>query len=1035
MADEWLSEQAEGRLMVSLLGRRGILVYAVVWQLLAATPAIAQLGGTLPPPSYEVAKQTLYRGNLRRAERAFTSELRGAVKTIQSRWIDSICFHAMLGETCYQQGRNADALAQFDQACQIFLAYPDWMKRVRFQQNPRPAANNARRLAPWGPSARQVAYASLPETMLMSYGRIDNSVQAEQGGLVQTAQFWKVRVTEIVRCTALAMRRRTQLLGPLSPTDRISKELADTLARGGLGPANHWSNSWNELLHGLSLIGINKDTQAVPHLQRAILLDGRYDHTLTGAALLAQAGIAQRAGNARAAASLYAEASIAAFAFEDLDTVGMAIAQGHLVHFTSGGQGPFAPLVNALPWADRTNLDLLYWQFRNAMTEQVMAAREYSDASKLLAGGGARQRDLAAGRHGSARDWLAARVLVAQGEMDEGREALSAAIGRAASVSLPLFQTELANARFDSGSLSPRLAVDVYRTLLSDPSPMSWVQQPQDTIAQLLANQQPAYDRWLAASVARREVPQAIEISDLAKRRRFFRSQPLGGRLLAMRRFLQAKPEALEKSERLQQQACLSAYPNYAALAAELEALSQAIRNLPEVFLDDRLTVEAAKRFEALKKGIPQREAMLLNLATERLPSPMSFPPIRSLETVQAELQDGEAILLFHEVAGSMQGFLVVSQGEHTWQLGTTRKLTAAVATALRELGLYNRGRAMPASEAASDQWQNAMRELGELVLRDSRLDLSKVNSITVVPDGPLWHLPFEALIAPGASSSEPLIGVAPVRYAPTVGLAVGDTRPIRPVKRTGIAAAKPSGSAADREAAADRLAQLSAQLGGADILPTPLPAPSPLVAAAFDQLVVDLENELSGDSVANWAPLPADRNRRRGQLADWQRLATAPQRLVLAGVRTAAESGLKGGRRASTGGTPGEELFHAACGLLAAGPRTVLLSRWVTGGALHDELVREYASQMDQRPASEAWRRSVLLARDSGLDPYLEPRLAWSDRDGSPPLASHPFFWSGYLLIDTGTDPRPPAIEPAAPMAQEQADQPSAATAHPSPK
>ncbi|MEM8865226.1 MAG: tetratricopeptide repeat protein, partial [Planctomycetota bacterium] len=152
--------------------------------------AHAQLGSVVPPRSHQIAIEMLYSGEYRRAERAFTSDLRGAIKIGQTRWIDSICSHAMLGETYYQQGRTEEALYQFDQACSRFLAYPNWMTRVKFQQAPRADAGLRRRGSPWGPSSRQVTYAALPDTFLVSRGRIDNSQQANTGGVVQAAQFW-----------------------------------------------------------------------------------------------------------------------------------------------------------------------------------------------------------------------------------------------------------------------------------------------------------------------------------------------------------------------------------------------------------------------------------------------------------------------------------------------------------------------------------------------------------------------------------------------------------------------------------------------------------------------------------------------------------------------------------------------------------------------------------------------------------------------------------------------------------------------------
>ena len=70
--------------------------------------------------------------------RTFLREVRtGGVKIgVQTKWVDSICYHAMLGETLYQWGRLPDALEQFDLACTLYLQYPSWLLRVNFDQSP-----------------------------------------------------------------------------------------------------------------------------------------------------------------------------------------------------------------------------------------------------------------------------------------------------------------------------------------------------------------------------------------------------------------------------------------------------------------------------------------------------------------------------------------------------------------------------------------------------------------------------------------------------------------------------------------------------------------------------------------------------------------------------------------------------------------------------------------------------------------------------------------------------------------------------------
>src|SRR5438477_6398401 len=106
---------------------------AVMLALLAASTASAQLGDEIPHASYYASIQAFYAGEYRSAERELRRETARGIHTPQTRWIDSICYYAMLGEVLFHEGRNAEALDQFDQACQILLAYPNWLLQVRFQ--------------------------------------------------------------------------------------------------------------------------------------------------------------------------------------------------------------------------------------------------------------------------------------------------------------------------------------------------------------------------------------------------------------------------------------------------------------------------------------------------------------------------------------------------------------------------------------------------------------------------------------------------------------------------------------------------------------------------------------------------------------------------------------------------------------------------------------------------------------------------------------------------------------------------------------
>jgi CHAT domain-containing protein len=132
----------------------------------------------------------------------------------------------------------------------------------------------------------------------------------------------------------------------------------------------------------------------------------------------------------------------------------------------------------------------------------------------------------------------------------------------------------------------------------------------------------------------------------------------------------------------------------------------------------------------------------------------------------------------------------------------------------------------------------------------------------------------------------------------------------------------------------------------------------------------------------------------------------------VLPGFHTPAETSLMQ-KRIGLGGGTGEEVFLCVCGLMASGSRTILLSRWRVGGQSTVELMREFVQELPHSAANVAWRRSVELAGGRALDPATEPRLRTAKSADGLVGADHPFFWAGYLLVDTGLTPH--AEEPAA--------------------
>ena len=268
----------------------------MIRKLLATMVGAAAFGGAVlygpqaratdtPPPSYYIAFNSFYNGDYQDALRAFQSELRSAIKTSQSRWIDSICYETMCGECYYQMGVLDQALLHYTNALQLYKQFPDWMVKVQFEPAIQPAGPGARKAVPWGASTRQskLGHYRSTESIVQSHLTINSNAQG--GGIGQQSLLYPITPQEIIRCTVLALRRRAAILGPVSKYDPLSNDVLSALS-GAVGLPNHWSGSWIDLEHAMALIADGREGQAVGYLNRAVVAGGEFDHPMTCVALL-----------------------------------------------------------------------------------------------------------------------------------------------------------------------------------------------------------------------------------------------------------------------------------------------------------------------------------------------------------------------------------------------------------------------------------------------------------------------------------------------------------------------------------------------------------------------------------------------------------------------------------------------------------------------------------------------------------------------------------------------------------------------------
>ncbi|HYO25420.1 MAG TPA: hypothetical protein VEQ85_10790, partial [Lacipirellulaceae bacterium] len=879
-------------------GLWGAVVIAAGCSLLAPGAARAQFRDAIPSRLHFAGVEQLYRGEYRDAQRSFTRALNGAVRTLgptgQIRWIDSICYHAMLGETFYHWGQPAAALEQYNLACSLYLQNPRWMLRIQFDATPTPATRLARSGAPWGVSQRQTPRAEVSETMAVAQGSLDSAQAALQGGsgVVTTPQLWPVNVVEVVRCTALAIRRRNEILGPQGPYDTISKNLVLTLNRGG-GPPNHWSSAWHELPRGLAHAGVGEAPQAIQALERATLLGGGMDHPLTAMALLEQGRLALDAGETAAAAELFAEASQSAFVYGDAGVVDEAFRWAALAHLASGATEVDPALAPAAEWARRERFSHIAARINLALAEQLMTAGDYGAASAALAAGTQQLGDGRTGLLGNRALFLEAKSEYHRGRESAG-EKLAAALQGQAGMCLQNYQIQLANGMFDAQTLPVRSAAAVYELLLSDPTPADAVLRLLESMAVMGTPHDAAFERWLIAALERGNMGAAAEITDRAKRRRFHNIMPWGGRLGAVRELLLSPAAAVDPQRQQQRAQLVARFDDFAQAADEAASIRKQLHATWLPGADDAAVRKATALWKDYSAALTARELQLGDVALSPIPAELSFPPLLLAAGVQRQLRPGQALLVYHETTAGLQGFLFTGNAVTQWDCGPTAAIGTLVSQFLRELGNYDANREMTAEDLASEAWQQSSSKLARALLEGSSFSPASTAELIVVPDSVVWYVPFEALVSDVDGQSQPFLATTKVRYAPTIGLAFRSLGNWRRIQRTGLVLGEvvPGEKPEQRAAVA---AGVAGALPGAMPLELPSPAPSPDVASLLDALVVLRDVDANGPDPFAWSPLPIDRAEEVGALDQWLAIGgDGPQRVILPAMHTLAERGGK---------------------------------------------------------------------------------------------------------------------------------------------
>ena len=962
-------------------------------------------GDSIPSLAYYAAFHDFHEGEYVDALDEFGRERRSGVRT------DSICYHTMMGECYYHMGELGQALDAYNSAVRIYLASPRWLERVQFSPNIAPAGQA---VAPWGPSSQAGQLGKFNESENVGQGQFITEQRLREGGVMQLPSLIPVHVKEIVRCTALAIRRRTELLGPLGKHDSLTADLTNALS-GNVTLPNHWSQAWVDVQYGLALVGAGRENDAIPVLTRGVLAAGQFQHPLTAVALLELGRLALWRGDYPAAMQSFQNASVAAYYYFDAQIIEESLRLATVAHLAANQPGVYAPLASVMKWAKVEGYDQIRASLLISSAEDLAARGQTTQAVAVLkeAQREMLRKSMREGQVGARLTYLRATLSFQQKNIGEGDAMLGSVMTYMRRGSRWLYHIRSLERLYAAGSISDREAMDVYGVLLRDPLPVDWTLRPMESLSVLVTPHSNALERWFGIALRRKkEHERAFEITDMIRRHRFYSSLAYGGRLQSLRWILEAPKEALDQQALLNRQNLLARYPAYEVLSRNVGQIRAALEVLPLVSADSDGFARQRRLLKQLGELSLQGEAMLREMAVRRDHARLVFPPVRSTPDIEEALVPGQAMLSFIWAGGDLFGFLMNKDRYTYWKVQDAAALPGKIAGMLRQIGNYDQNRELNASDLADQEWKQTAGDLLAHLMQGADADFSGgFTELVIVPDGILWYLPFEALQVSVNGRLHPLIDRFRIRYAPTVSLAVpgADRRGRSPTAETAVVLGRlhPRDDAEVAQAAYETLAQTVQRT--VPLSKPPLPASSALYGSLIGQLIVLDDLHPPDQGPYSWTPIQIEEGKPGNTLGDWLTLPFgAPNVVILPGYHTAAENGLK-----QVGSTaPGSEVFQTVCGLMAAGVKTILISRWRTGGRSSQDLVREFAQELPHTSAADAWQRAALLVARSRLDIATEPRVKKTP-DVEFIRGSHPFFWGGLMLVDSGEAPRTPEENP----------------------
>jgi hypothetical protein len=199
-----------------------------------------------------------------------------------------------------------------------------------------------------------------------------------------------------------------------------------------------------------------------------------------------------------------------------------------------------------------------------------------------------------------------------------------------------------------------------------------------------------------------------------------------------------------------------------------------------------------------------------------------------------------------------------------------------------------------------------------------------------------------------------------------------------------------------------EQLALLKTAIPNVETMTSVGKTPTSLLSGSIDRLIAWADDWKSApDNAGNFSWIPDTNNKPGHSLVDWHLLPwTGPRQIIVPQFSTDAGNGLK------SGNANGQDLFQLTCHAIACGAQTVLISRWNVGNSSAFQASTDFAAASTSQSAIDAWLQTVDKIKSLPVDVGEASRIKGPKEGIGDRKCDHPFFWSGYLLVDTGWKP-----------------------------